>query len=173
MKLAARASVPFPFSQIPAELPPQVGQVLPNAKLQVISESDQYSDFVASLIPKSVGNTKIDYRGIDKGLLINQIVKGDFDIASVAIEGTIRAPEFWISFFVPGSPFAAFGMELESLRGRALNDDESRSLSLRDIAVNGNWIGLVQEQKVLLVRKPISGVRLTPTGQTSYEAIEK
>lgn len=171
--LAVPIGLPFPFgAEVSAPPGSNVTQALPPAALTVITESDYYSDFVASRIPKVVGEAvRIDYKGIDKGLLIDRIVKKDFDLASVTVEGTLHAPEFWFSFFQPGSPFSAFGEPLEDLRQVRFDSADQRRLALGIIAYKGNWIGLVRERNVIVSRQGISGLRFTPAGQASYESI--
>lgn len=50
---------------------------LPKAHLTVITEPDAYSDLFAASLPKTVGRVTMDYRGVDKGVLIQSLVKGD------------------------------------------------------------------------------------------------
>ena len=148
------------------------GQGLPTANLVVITESDAYSDLIASRIPKVVGDSvRLDYKGIDKGLLIDRIVKGDFDLASVAIEGTLRAPEFWLNFFQPGSPFTVFGEPLVELKGQSFDTEQSRAIALSTVAEKGNWIGLLRERNVVVAKKGIVGIVFTPAGQITFESL--
>jgi ABC-type transport system substrate-binding protein len=168
--LAAEATTPFPFPlSVPAAA--EAGS-FPNASLTAITEGDAYSDLIASRIPKTVGDTvRIDYKGIDKGLLIDRIVKGDFELASVAVEGTLRAPEFWLSFFQPGSPFTVFGEPIAELKGKTFDTEEDRAFGLRTVAEKGNWVGLLRERNVVVTRKEIVGLTFTPAGQVTFESI--
>jgi hypothetical protein len=168
--LASAATVPFPF---PASAPDidQAGP-FPDASLTVITEGDAYSDLIAARIAKvAPGGVRLDYKGIDKGLLIDRIVKGDFELASVAVEGTLRAPEFWLSFFQPGSPFTVFGEALPELKDKTFDTDTDRALGLSLVAEKGNWIGLLRERSVVVTRKGIVGLRFTPAGQITFESI--
>jgi hypothetical protein len=147
-------------------------EALPDANITVITEGDAYSDLIASRISKAApAPLRVDYKGIDKGLLIDRIVKGDFELASVAIEGTLRAPEFWLSFFQPGSPFTVFGEALPELKDMTFDSDADRAVGLRTVAEKGNWIGLLRERSIVATQKSIVGLRFTPAGQTSFESI--
>lgn len=170
--LATATRVPFPFTIPESTSREALGvDLLPPTRISVITEGDQYSDYIASLIPRQIGPVTLDYKGVDKGLLVDRIVKGDFDIASVAIEGTMRTPEFWISFFQPGSPFTVFGDPLRELDGVGLSSDAERMGALAVVAERGNWLGLIRERRVVAMSRSISGLRFTPSGQASYEEI--
>jgi ABC-type transport system substrate-binding protein len=144
---------------------------LPKLKLTVISESDAFSDLIAATLPKAIGAIEIDYKGVDKGLLISSIVKREFDLASVVIEATLKAPVFWTSFFNPKSPFVAFGKPLPGTEASNPSDSKKLGETLVRIRHEGNWIGVARENKLVLTAKNVTGVRLTPAGQTSYEEI--
>lgn len=144
---------------------------LPKMKLTVVSESDAFSDLIAASLPKTIGAVEIDYKGVDKGLLISSIVKQEFDLASVVIEATLKAPVFWTSFFNPTSPFVAFGKPLPGVETANLLNESTLSETLARISNEGNWIGVVRENKLLLSASNVTGLRFTPTGQTSYEEI--
>ena len=88
---------------------PQDADSLPPARLTILTEPDPYSDLIAALLPKSIGKVSIDYKGMAKATLLDALIKGEFDIASILIEATISSSEFWRSFFTPGNPFTVFG----------------------------------------------------------------
>lgn len=144
---------------------------LPKMKLTIISESDAFSDLIAATLPKEIGAIEIDYKGVDKGLLISNLVKHDFDLASVVIEATLKAPVFWTSFFNPASPFVAFGKPLPGTEAASPMDTQKLRETLARIRDEGNWIGVVRENKLVLNSKNVTGLRLSPAGQTSYEEI--
>lgn len=105
-----------PFPPLPLDAVESVSaDGLPAVNLTVITEQDSYSDMIAATLPKSVGSVTTRYRGTDKGVLIQSLVSGEFDIASILIEATTRSPEFWKSFFTPGNAFTAFGKPIPGL----------------------------------------------------------
>ncbi len=146
---------------------------LPEASLTVITEPDAYSDLIAASLPKTVGPVTIDYRGVDKGVLIQSLIKDDFDIASILIEATTHSPEFWKSFFTPGNPFTAFGKPIAGLENVEVSDEAGVQRAAELIEQNGNWIGILQERRLQAIAPGITGVSYSPSGQTNYAAIEQ
>ena len=146
---------------------------LPKASLTVITEPDAYSDLIAASLPKTVGSVTIDYRGVDKGVLIQSLIKGDFDIASILIEATTHSPEFWKSFFTPGNPFTAFGKPIPGLENVKVNDAAGVQQTAELIAREGNWVGILHEKRLQAIAPGITGVSYSPSGQTNYAFIKR
>ena len=99
-------STPVPIEAGPANVESNnkgKNLALPSASLSLITESDPFSDLIAASLPKRVGNVRISYRGVDKGILIDSLLKGDYDLASIILEATIHTPKFWTAFFTKGS----------------------------------------------------------------------
>lgn len=140
----------------------------PKAHLTVITEPDAYSDLIAASLPRTVGPVTIDYRGVEKGVLIQSLIKGDFDIASILIEATTHSPEFWKSFFTPGNPFTAFGKPITGLESVKVDDAAGVNRAAELISQNGNWVGILQERRVQAIAPGISGVSYSPSGQTNF-----
>lgn len=163
------------FPSGPNELPGTDRSVdgFPAAKLTVLTEPDAYSDLIAASLPKSVGAVSIDYRGVDKGVLIQSLVAGEFDIASILIEATTHSPVFWKSFFTPGNPFTAFGKPIAGLESIDVSDDEGVQEAARLIAQYGNWVGLLQERRIQAVAPGIGGISYSPSGQTNFAFIRR
>ncbi len=166
--LGAPSLLPFIASNDPLPLGPVRSAQLPATTLTVITEGDPYSDLIASRVAQTIGDTTLTYRGVEKGLLVQSIVKNEFDLASVVIEATTHAPLFWTSFFTPGSPFTAFGKPLPALANLDIRNAAHERDAFRTISSEGNWIGLLRERKVVAVRDGITGPFLTPSGQVSY-----
>ncbi len=139
---------------------------LPKVQLTIITEGDTFSDAIAAGFPKQIGPVQLDYKAVDKGLLIQSIVTGNFDLASVVIEATSHSTEFWTAFFNPASPFSAFGKPLSGLGTQPIAEQ------LRRIAQEGNWIGIVREQRRVVAKSNVDGIRFTPSGQVSYEEVQ-
>lgn len=144
----------------------------PKVNLTVITESDAYSDLIAASLPKTVGAVTIDYRGVDKGVLIQSLIKSDFDIASILIEATTHSPEFWKSFFTPGNPYTAFGKPIAGLENVQVNNVDGVQRAAELILQGGNWVGILQEKRFQAIAPGISGVSYSPSGQTNYAFIK-
>lgn len=163
----------FPPIPRPAASASISNEGFPKAHLTVITEPDVYSDLIAASLPKKVGLVTIDYRGVDKGVLIQSLIKGDFDIASILIEATTHSPEFWKSFFTPGNPFTAFGKPISGLENIKVNDSAGMQQAAELIANNGNWVGILQEKRFQAIAPGISGISYSPSGQTNYAFIRR
>ena len=147
---------------------------LPGVSLTILCESDPYSDLIASIVAKTkVGKVEMTYKGIEKGLLINALVTKDYDLVSILLDANINTPEYWASFFQPGSPFSVFGKQIHEMENIDLGSDEGIKQAGNLIMRYGNWIGLVKERRIFAMREGISGVRFTPSGQPRYENIGK
>ena len=147
---------------------------LPGVSLTILCESDPYSDLIASIVAKTkVGKVEMTYKGIEKGLLINALVTKDYDLVSILLDANINTPEYWASFFQPGSPFSTFGKQLPEMANFNLGSDEGIKQAGNLIMKYGNWIGLVKERRIFAMRNGVSGVRFTPSGQPRYENIGK
>ena len=144
---------------------------LPSASLSLITESDPFSDLIAASLPKRVGNVRISYRGVDKGILIDSLLKGDYDLASIILEATIHTPKFWTAFFTKGNPFVAFGKAIDGLENVDLSDRQGEARAARLISEHGNWIGVMRERRIQVFSPRVSRVLLSPSGQPSYEQI--
>lgn len=140
----------------------------PKNNLVIITEPDPYSDLIASSLPKKVGNISIDYKGVEKGILINSLIKGEYDIASMLIEAPVHSPEFWKSFFTPGSPFVAFGKPIAGLEMIDTRIPSGVKQAATAIAEESNWAGVVREKRFQAVAPGVSGILFTPSGQENY-----
>ena len=145
---------------------------LPKVELTILTESDVYSDLIASIVTRAnVGPVKLSYKGMEKGLLINALVTKDYDLISAVLDANIKTPTYWISFFQPGNPFSIFGKPLPGLENIKLNSQEELENAGDLIDRDGNWIGLVKERRIFAMRKGITGIRFTPSGQPRFECI--
>lgn len=163
---------PVPKGEAPAGGSSQTA-TFPSVSLTVITEPDAYSDLIAASLPTRIGPVSIDYRGVDKGLLIQSLIKGDFDIASILIEATTHSPEFWKSFFTPGNPFTAFGKPIPGLENVDVADPEGVEKAAELIEQSGNWVGILQESRWQAIAPGIGGIKYSPSGQTDYATIER
>lgn len=162
----------FPPVPRPITSTPVSNEGFPKVNLTVITESDAYSDLIAASLPKTVGAVTIDYRGVDKGVLIQSLIKSDFDIASILIEATTHSPEFWKSFFTPGNPYTAFGKPIKGLENVQVNNVDGVQRAAELISQDGNWVGILQEKRFQAIAPGISGVSYSPSGQTNYAFIK-
>lgn len=162
----------FPPVPRPVTSTPVSNEGFPKVNLTVITESDAYSDLIAASLPKTVGAVTIDYRGVDKGVLIQSLIKSDFDIASILIEATTHSPEFWKSFFTPGNPYTAFGKPVAGLENVQVNNVDGVQRAAELISQDGNWVGILQEKRFQAIAPGISGVSYSPSGQTNYAFIK-
>jgi ABC-type transport system substrate-binding protein len=169
--LAEAAVSPFPFSgihQSPVNSDSGAGL---SRSLQIVSMNDPYSDRIAAFVARSVKNPKLEYVALEKSVFFSRLAKGDFDIASIAIESVIEAPEFWLAFFTPGSPLVAFGQPIPALLKSPLSTKDERLRALSIAQAESNWIGLLRDKGAFAVNKRLTGIRFTPAGQLSLEAI--
>jgi ABC-type transport system substrate-binding protein len=146
---------------------------LPEVKLTIITESDPYSDLIAASLPKTIDKVLLDYKGVDKGILLDSIIKGNFDIASLLIEAPVHSPRFWASLFTPGNPFTAFGKPIDGMQKVNLLSDEGLAQAGRLIAGQGNWVAILRERRLHAVATGISNIIMTPSGQTNYAFIKR
>lgn len=145
---------------------------LPPASLSILTESDPYSDLLAANIPKQIGEVTLDYKGVEKGILLNSLFTGDFEAISMLIEATAHSPEFWKSFFTPGNPFSVAGKPLPSLTGADVSTDSGIAKVGQIILEQGNWIPLLQEKRLQLIAPDVSGVTYSPSGQSNFVFIQ-
>lgn len=139
--------------------------------MTILTENDAYSDLMGAMIAKRGDGIVLGYRAVDKGLLINSLLKGEFDLALIRVEATWQSPRFWAAFFTPGDPYVAFGQPLEAFNSFnfAVPDAVTRAGGVIDR--DGNWIGVVRETGILVQSQRLQGIRITPTGQISLEGI--
>jgi len=156
--------------------PPSETEVakLPHIKLTVLTESDPYSDLIASVISKTkINNVEFSYKGMEKGLLIKSLVTKDYEIVSILLDANLKVPAYWTSFFLEESPFVVFGKPIPELANIDLNTNEGITKAGELISMNGNWIGLVKERRIFAMQKGVSDIRFTLSGQPRYENIKK
>lgn len=168
---AAVAFLPAPATL--AEVGRQIRQMasFPKTRLTIITEPDPYSDLLASALPKKIGDVSIDYKGVEKGILINSLVKGEYDIASLLIEAPVHSPAFWKSFFTPGSPLVAFGKPIDGLDTVDVTTQSGIQVAASRISAEGNWVAIVREKRLQALAPGTTGVMLTPSGQENYSFI--
>lgn len=152
---------------------PGPSTVFPDAKLTIITESDAYSDLIAATLPRRVGAVSIDYRGVDKGILLKSLFGGEYDLASILIEATVKSPAFWSAFFTPGNPYAVLGRPIEGMDAVNLASRAGVEKAGELVAVNGNWVGLLAERRLQAIAPGISGITYSPSGQTNFAFIRK
>lgn len=163
-----------PFPPLPdISIAPSDTAGLPQTNLTIITEPDAYSDLIAASLPKTVGVVKIDYKGVDKAVLINSLVKGEFDLASILIEATVHSAEFWRSFFTPGNPFTAFGKPIEGMQAVEVQTDADLQRAGNLIAEQGNWVGVLRERRIQAVKPGVTGIQFSASGQTNYAYVAK
>jgi ABC-type transport system substrate-binding protein len=138
---------------------------LPALNLTIITEPDAYSDQIAATLPKHVGKIALTYRTLEKGLLINSIIKKDFDIGSIVIEATMHSPKFWTAFFDPNGAFVAFGNPVSGIEKLDLADSKSLDQLQELLADHGSWISLLREKRIDTVQPWLRGMRYNPSGQ--------
>jgi len=158
-----------PFPPLPdIVVPATAADGLPESDLTILSEPDAYSDLIAASLPKAIGSIKTDYKGVDKAVLIDSILRGDFDLVSILIEATMHSPDFWRSFFTPGNPFAAFGKPIEGMQAIDTQSTAGLRKAGKMIADHGNWVGVLQEHRLQAVRPGVVGILFSESGQTNY-----
>ena len=156
----------------PGTPPPSVPVAgFPKTALTIITESDAYSDLIAATLPRAIGSVTTAYRGVEKGVLIQSLVTGDFDIASIVVEATTHSPEFWKSFFAPGNPFTAFGKAIPGLENIDVSTEAGVQAAADLVARNGNWVGLLKESRLQAVAPGVTGILFSPSGQTNFALI--
>lgn len=171
--LARPFASPFPpYDKADAELQSAVPLPRWNTReLLLLTEPDPYSDMIAAQLPRSIGGAPVRYRTVDKGFLIESLLKGNYDAALFAVEATHHTPEFWAAFFTPGNPNVAFGTPIAGLRGLDLSTPAGLQQAARLIRSNGNWIGIVRDVGRFALSPTLDGLRFTGSGQLSFEEI--
>lgn len=144
---------------------------LPSQKLTLLTENDQFSDLIAALSPTTLGSTHISYRAIEKGLYLSSLLRGDFDLALVKLEATHHTPKFWTAFFTPGDPYTVFGRSLAGLDQVDVYTANGASQVASRIDREGNWVGVLREKGAYAAAADLTGIRLTASGQLSFEEI--
>lgn len=149
-------------------------KTLPNVELSILTESDVYSDLIASIVAQiDAGKVKLSYRGMDKGMLINALVTKNYDLVSTVLDANIKTPTYWASFFQPGNPFNIFGKPLPELSNIDFSSQEGIDKAGEIIDRDGNWVGLIKERRIFALHNGITGIRFTPSGQPRFENIAK
>jgi len=175
-ELSKGTAIPLtsPYPPVPdITAPSKDPSALPIAKLTILTEPDAYSDLIAASLPSAVGRVTTDYKGVDKAVLIDSLVKGNFDIASIVIEATVHSPDFWDSFFTPGNPFTAFGTPIEGMQALDVQTEHGLRQAGNLIVEEGNWIGVLRERRLEAVRPGISDILFSASGQTNYAFVSK
>jgi hypothetical protein len=146
-----------------------------NLELSIITEADPFSDLIAAEVVKAGAGTgaKLTYRGVDKGLLIKSLLSGEYELASIVLDATLRSPQYWKAFFTPGNPFTAFGKALPSVGSIDARQADAPLQLAEAISREGTWVGLLVERKVVAVSPGMRGLRLSPSGQVNYESIAR
>lgn len=163
-----------PYPPMP-DIKPAAGKpgALPAARLTIVTEPDAYSDLIAASLPKAIGKVKVDYKGVDKAVLIDSLIKGDFDIASILIEATVHSADFWRSFFTPGNPFTVFGTPIEGMKNLDVETNEGKRQAGKLIAEEGNWIGVLRERRLQAAKPGVTGILFSASGQANYAFASK
>lgn len=143
----------------------------PKAKMTILTEADPYSDLIAASLPQKIGNVSINYRGVDKGILMGALLKGESELVSMLIESTVHSPLFWKAFFTPGNPFSVAGKALPGLEKLDMTSEADIVTAGRRIVAEGNWVMLMQEKRLQAVAPGIEGITYSPSGQTNYSQI--
>lgn len=141
-------------------------------ELFLIAENDAYSDLIASLVPTSIDGIVITRQGLDKGLLIDRLIKKDYDLACISLEALVDDSVYWMSFFRPGSAFTIFGSPLALLENKEPADFDPVDLAAI-IDREGNWLPLFQERRAYLFSPGVEGERLLPTGLIDYSRLRR
>lgn len=145
----------------------------PRATMTIITEADPYSDLIAASLPQQVSNVSISYKGVDKGILMGTLFKGESEIVSMLIEAPVHSPEFWKAFFTPGNPFSIAGKPLPGLENLDMTSEADVAEAGKRILNEGNWVMLMQEKRVQAVAPGINGITFSPSGQTNFAYINK
>lgn len=141
-------------------------------KVQIILENDPYSEQIVAALPRRVGSIEVGYIGLDKSLLIERLIKREYDIASIGLEALVADPVYWTAFFKPGSTFNIFGRAIPQLQGVEAGDDNVPMIA-RLVDEQGNWIVLFQERRQYLFAPTVTGERILPTGLIDFSRISK
>lgn len=167
---------PFP----PAKNIPAVAELLtvsnfdsPQTTMTIITEADPYSDLIAASLPRQVSNVSISYKGVDKGILMGTLFKGESEIVSMLIEAPVHSPVFWKAFFTPGNPFSIAGKPLPGMEDLDMTSESDITEAGKRILAEGNWVMLMQEKRLQAVAPGISGITFSPSGQTNFAHISK
>jgi len=144
---------------------------LPSLQFTVTTEPDAFSDQIAASLPTKIGNIRLDYRTVEKGLLINSLVKKDFDIAAIVIEATMHSPKFWSAFFDPSGAFVAFGKPIASIADIDLSSKDAVGTLQYVLAKDSNWILLTQERRIDAVQPWVQGMRYNRAGQDDLSSV--
>jgi len=154
-----------------AKVRPASSVALPSVELVLNMEPDAYSDLLAASLPSVVGNVKIRYQGLDKGQLVGNLIKGEYDIMLMVIENPVKSDAFWTALFTQGNPFSAFGKGLAPESAYDLSNSVGIQAAAAKIDAEGNWIGVIREPRIMVFSKRLTGVYLSPSGQPNLEAI--
>ena len=141
-------------------------------KVQIILENDPYSEQIVAALPRRVGSIEIGYIGLDKSLLIERLIKREYDIASIGLEALVADPVYWTAFFKPGSTFNLFGRAIPQLQDVEASNDNVAMIG-RLVDEQGNWIVLFQERRQYLFASRVTGERILPTGLIDFSRISK
>ncbi|MBV9930620.1 MAG: hypothetical protein JO013_06725 [Alphaproteobacteria bacterium] len=141
------------------------------SQLTLLTDADPFSDLIASQLPRQIGGTSIGYRTLDRGALIDALVKGNFDAALIKVEATHHTPKFWTAFFTPGDPYVAFGTPIAALPAVDLTKPGGFREAGLLINNQGNWVGVARELGLYLASERLTGIRSTASGQFSFEEI--
>jgi ABC-type transport system substrate-binding protein len=161
-----------PYTGQPSS-PPELGETaaFPELTLTLITENDPFSDMIAAGLPQGVGKTQIKYQAMEKSLLIAALLKGDFDAVLMKLEATHHTPKFWTAFFTPGNPYVIFGYPVEGISAFDLSQPSGIKEAASLVDSRGNWLGVLREIGLYATASRITGVRLTSSGQLSFEKI--
>ncbi|MCW5726222.1 ABC transporter substrate-binding protein [Parvibaculum sp.] len=171
--LATAAATPLPVFGSLRRQPPSERDLekLPPLQLTVITEPDAFSDQIAASLPGRIGNIRLDYRTVEKGLLIDSLVKKDFDIAAIVIEATMHSPKFWSAFFDPSGAFVAFGKPIASIADIDLSSEGAVGMLQDVLTKDSNWILLTQERRIDAVQPWVQGMRYNRAGQDDLSGV--
>ena len=143
----------------------------PQVQLTLLVNNDPYSDLIASQLPKQIGNISLSYRAVDFSAIIASFQKKENDVIGLSLDATINTPNFWLSFWLPGSALTLFGKPLKSVAGLDVAEPKDLSAAAKIIQEQGNWIPLYTDEGMIVKSTGIDGLRLTRSGQESLENI--
>lgn len=171
--LAQPLQTPFPPAGKSSDQPSpaSVNGTPASGELVLLAESDPYSDAIAAQLPTSIGGVRIRYQTVDKSVLIQALLKGNFDAALIKVEATHHVPKFWAAFFTPGNPYAAFGTPIAGLEDIDLSTAEGIKKAADLVTERGNWVPVIRDVGVFVTSPKVAGIRLTESGQLSFEEI--
>jgi ABC-type oligopeptide transport system substrate-binding subunit len=160
----------------PADDPPRVSTPALAGRhrareLRLISENDSWSDRIAATLPTEVAGLRIRYTTLEKSLFLKALLSGDYDLALLKLEATHHTPRFWAAFFTPGNPYTVFGRPLRGFDRYDLSTAPGINEAARRVDAEGNWVPLVRDIGVIAMSPRLQGVRLTSTGQLSFEQV--